>query len=285
MNTIINHIIPGPNGRAIVLDIFAPQGSVKVPIIIFCHGYKGFKDWGAWNNLGSYFADNGIGFLKFNFSFNGGTVEEPIDFPDLKAFSQNNYSKELDDLDSVLNWIQRSDQFPQQLDLSRIVLMGHSRGGGIAALAASNDKRIQKLITLAGVSDFEARFNIGSEEFIAWKRDGVKYVLNGRTKQNMPHDFQFYEDFKANAKRLNIERAVRSLNMPHLIIHGDADTSVSVDEAYNMAKWNPDAKLLIIKGANHVFGVSHPWEASGLSEALTTVVNSIVNFINGRSNG
>ncbi|NNK86673.1 MAG: alpha/beta fold hydrolase [Flavobacteriaceae bacterium] len=284
MKTISNHVIPGPNGRPIILDIFMPVEAKDAPLVIFCHGYKGFKDWGAWNIMSQSFAGKGVAIIKFNFSFNGGTVEQPIDFPDLKAFSQNNYSKELDDLHTVLNWIEVSDMISSSIDRSDITVMGHSRGGGIAALAANTDQRIKKLITLAGVSDFEARFNIGSEEFETWKREGVKYVLNGRTKQQMPHLFQFYKDFEANANRLNIEKALRSLQIPHLIIHGNADTSVSVEEAHNMYEWNPDAELFIIEGANHVFGVSHPWNQNNLTDAMNAAVSRIVDFISTQEN-
>ena len=279
MKQISNHVIPGPNGRPIILDLFSPAGTGDAPLLVFCHGYKGFKDWGAWNIMAKKLADNGIGIVKFNFSFNGGTVEEPIDFPDLEAFSQNNYSKELDDLNAVLDWIEKSNSIGSSIERSNITVMGHSRGGGIAALAAASDGRINKLITLAGVSDFEARFNIGSEEFETWKKEGVKYVLNVRTKQQMPHLFQFYEDFETNSDRLNIHKAVRSLHIPHLIIHGDADTSVLVDEAHNMKKWNPEAELFIVEGADHVFGVTHPWDQDILSDGMIAVVNRIIEFL------
>ena len=284
MKTISNHVIPGPNGRPIVIDVFEPTKTAHAPLVVFCHGYKGFKDWGAWNIMAQKLADNGIGLIKFNFSFNGGTVEQPIDFPDLEAFSQNNYSKELDDVDTVLNWIEESDMIPASIDRSNITVLGHSRGGGIAALAASRDRRIKQLITLAGVSDFEARFDINSEAFKAWKEEGVKYILNGRTKQQMPHLFQFYEDFEAHSDRLNIEKALRSLKIPHLIIHGDADTSVSVEEAYNMHKWNLHAELLIVEGADHVFGTSHPWNQNSLAEHMQTAVSRMIDFISKQDN-
>lgn len=279
MKKTINHVIEGPNGRPILIDVFNPGEGQDLPLIVFCHGYKGFKDWGGWNLMAENFAKNGIGLVKFNFSFNGGTVEQPIDFPDLEAFSQNNYSKELSDLDAVLNWIQKTDLISPTVNRLNLTLVGHSRGGGIAALAAARDNRIKKLVTLAGVSDFKARFKIGSEEFENWKKEGVKYVLNGRTKQQMPHDFQFYRDFEQNADRLNIEKAVSTLNIPHLIIHGDADEAVKVDEAYNMKKWNPEAELFIVEGANHVFGISHPWNYLELHDHMGLVVNRIVEFV------
>lgn len=72
------------------------------------------------------FASAGYFFIKFNFSHNGGTVEQPIDFPDLEAFGNNNYTKELDDLEAVIDWIYKSSEFENNLDKTNINLIGHS---------------------------------------------------------------------------------------------------------------------------------------------------------------
>ncbi|NJX17272.1 alpha/beta hydrolase family protein, partial [Tamlana crocina] len=123
----------------------------------------------------------GFLFIKFNFAFNGGTLEEPIDFPDLDAFGENTYTKELDDLHVLINWI-FSEDFPyaDMVDLSRFSLMGHSRGGGVVVVKAAEDERVQKLITLAAVSDFGDRFPRG-EELEAWRQKGIAYIENLRT--------------------------------------------------------------------------------------------------------
>ena len=77
--------------RPIVYDIYYKENQEsELPTVLFCHGYKGFKDWGAWDLVAKAFAEAGFFFVKFNFSHNGGTVEQPIDFQDLKAFSDNN---------------------------------------------------------------------------------------------------------------------------------------------------------------------------------------------------
>ena len=182
--------IDGKHGRPILTDVLWSNEAPIKTVIVFCHGYKGFKDWGAWNQMGEQFMQMGYCFVKFNFSFNGGTVEQPIDFPDLNAFGNNNYSIELDDLKVVLDWIETSLQNKIRASDPKLFLMGHSRGGGICAIKSEEDERIDGLITLASVSDFKKRFNEGSEEFETWKQTGVKYVLNGRTKQDMPHFFQ-----------------------------------------------------------------------------------------------
>ena len=258
---------------------FYLENSKPKPIVIFCHGYKGFKDWGAWNLMANKFAEEGFCFIKFNFSHNGGTLEQPIDFPDLEAFGHNNYSIELDDLNSVINWVHEKLISITKVKLDNLSLIGHSRGGGIATINAEEDGRVKKLISLAGVSDFKARFNEGTNEFKKWKETGVKYVLNGRTHQQMPHYFQFYEDFIKNEKRLTIQRAASQLKIPHLIVHGNNDTSVSVKEAKALHEWNPKSKLTIIENADHVFGISHPWEKETLPFEFQEAINTMIDFI------
>ena len=275
----INKVIKGAYSQPIVLDVFYNSTVKQAPLIIFCHGYKGFKDWGAWSLLAKTFATSGIAVLKFNFSHNGGTVQQPIDFPDLEAFGRNNYIKELDDLDQVLNWVELTYGKHSNIDATNIILVGHSRGGGIAILKAAEDSRVKKLVSLAGVSDFKSRFPKGAD-LEAWKQDGVRFVINGRTKQQMPHYYQFYENFMANELRLTIQAAAKNLNLPHLIIHGDADTSVDLKEALALHKWHPRSQLLVLEGANHVFGSHHPWEFLSLPPYLQQSHSKITSFIN-----
>ena len=273
-----NIILEGKHNKPILVDVCYRSNNSFKPIVIFCHGYKGFKDWGAWNIMAETFAKAGFYFIKFNFSYNGGTVEQPIDFPDLIAFGNNNYTKELDDLETVINWASKNPTLTTDANTDNITLLGHSRGGGIVSIKAEEDSRINNIISLAGVSDFKARFPSG-QHLKQWKQEGVMFVENGRTKQQMPHYFQYFEDFESNEKRLTIKRAVSNLKIPHLIIHGNDDTSVSVEEAKALQKWNPNSILKIIKGANHVFGTSHPWGKDTLSKDLQNAVDVSITFL------
>ncbi|WNH14110.1 alpha/beta hydrolase family protein [Thalassobellus suaedae] len=271
-------IIEGKHQKPILIDATYLQNKINLPIIIFCHGYKGFKDWGAWNLMANAFAKAGFCFIKFNFSHNGGTMEQPIDFPDLEAFGNNNYTKELDDLESVINWVSKNDTLKNISNFTNINLIGHSRAGGIVSIKAEENPRIKKIISLAGVSSFGKRIST-TGDLEQWKKDGVKYVLNGRTKQQMPHYYQFYEDFIKNEERLSIKRAVTHLTIPYLIIHGNHDTSVLIEEAKNLHKWNSNSQLKLINGANHVFGAKHPWNKDSLPEHLNQVVTLAIDFL------
>lgn len=275
-----NLILDRKNNKPILIDVFFKNDEKPKPIVIFCHGYKGFKDWGAWNLMAENFSNAGFFFIKFNFSHNGGTIEQPIDFPDLEAFGNNNYTKELEDLEDVINWIKNTNNatFLKNIDKESISLIGHSRGGGIVLLKSNENNNVKKVITLASVCDFGKRTStIGNLE--QWKKEGVKYVLNGRTKQQMPHFYQFYEDFKANEDRLNIKKATENLVIPHLLIHGDNDTSVKIEESENLHKWNPKAVYKIIRNANHVFNVKHPWEKKEMSKELKEAVKKSIEFL------
>ncbi|PTX60582.1 dienelactone hydrolase family protein [Kordia periserrulae] len=279
MQKLINNIVTRKGDKNILVDYFFTKNGQPKPLVVFCHGYKGFKDWGAWNLVAEAFAKAGFFFVKFNFSHNGGTMEQPIDFPDLKAFGENNYTKELNDLEFVLDFVTHTDfPFSSEINSQQISLIGHSRGGGIVTIKAAEASNISNVISWAGVSDYASRFPQG-EDLKKWKETGVYYVINGRTKQEMPHYYQFFEDFQENTIRLNIERAAKKLQIPHLIIHGTTDVAVSLEEAKNLHQWNPKSTLHLIENANHVFGARHPWKETALPTDLAEVVQTTIEFI------
>jgi pimeloyl-ACP methyl ester carboxylesterase len=279
MQKLTHNVLTRATDKNILIDYFFKKNNQPKPLVVFCHGYKGFKDWGAWNLVAEAFAEAGFFFVKFNFSHNGGTMEQPIDFPDLEAFGENNYTKELNDLQYVLDNITKEDfEFSSEIDSKAISLIGHSRGGGIVTIKASEATNISKVISWAGVSDYASRFPQG-EALEAWENSGVYHVINGRTKQEMPHYYQFFEDFQENSNRLHIERATKKLQIPHLIIHGTTDAAVSVEEAKNLHTWNPKSELYLIENGNHVFGAHHPWKKTELPNDLAEVVQTTIEFI------
>jgi pimeloyl-ACP methyl ester carboxylesterase len=278
MQEIKNIQVPGKHLKPILTDVIYMKNHQKKPLVIFCHGYKGYKDWGVFNKMTSTFAEEALFFVKFNFSHNGGTPEQPIDFPDLEAFGQNNYVKELDDLESVLDHVLSNRSFEGEFDPEDITLIGHSRGGGLVSLKAAENKKITRLISWAGVADFGARFPVG-EVLEKWKNEGVAFIENARTQQQMPHYIQFYENFKANEERLTIRKAVSKLKIPHLIVHGTKDTSVELKEGEYLHQWNANSELFLIDGADHTFGAKQPWTEKNLPEDFQKVLFKTIDFI------
>ena len=279
MISLLNKIVKSKHhNKPILTDVFYNKTNTKKPVVIFCHGYKGYKDWGAWNLAGNEFVNHNMFFVKFNFSHNGGTAENPIDFPDLEAFGENNLILELDDLDTIIDWISTNSDFKNEIDIQNITLIGHSRGGGIVTLKAGESNKVSKVISWSGVSDFGVRFPSG-EILEIWKKAGVSYIKNSRTKQQMPHYFQFYTNFKENEERLTIRNAVSKIKIPHLIIQGEIDDTVLPQEAKNLHSWNPKSELIMVEEMNHSLGSEQPWNESKMPVHLEEVVKISIDFI------
>lgn len=260
----------------ILADIYYPDKS-NAKLVVFCHGFKGFKDWGAWDLVAENFASAGYTFIKFNCSHNGIGQENLQDFTRLDLFFENNYSKEINDLKTVLDWL-GSEESIQDLSMDAYYLIGHSRGGGIALQSASNDTRWSKLATWASISDFN-RF--GDEKTVEeWKALGYRNFYNSRTKQDMKIGVQFYEDYIKNKATLNLQLAANNLDIPYLIVHGKQDEAVGFSHAQRLKKWCPSAKLFLMETANHVFGSKHPNKDRQLPIELAEVCEQTIAFFN-----
>ena len=270
-----NILIENPETKSFLADAYYPETEGKLPLIIFAHGYKGYKDWGTWGLMAEAFAKAGYFFVKFNFSHNGTTINDPENFGDLEAFGNNNYTKELSDYQAVIDYFENHPK----VDSEKIAIMGHSRGGGDTVLQAQRDPKVKALITLAGVNNFVTRFP-KNDRLERYRENGVFYVINGRTKQEMPHYWQFYENFRENESELDIQKAAQNLQKPYLIVHGTEDEAVKIKEAELLHKWAKNSELKVIEGADHVFGGREPWNSVALPEDLEKVVNYSTEFLN-----
>ena len=65
-----DEVYRGANGKESLIDLEIPN-MFNGEIVIFIHGFMGFKDWGAWHLMAKVFAKAGFFFVKFNFSHNG----------------------------------------------------------------------------------------------------------------------------------------------------------------------------------------------------------------------
>ena len=272
--------IAGSDGFPVLVDVTQADGADRLPVVIYCHGFNGFKDWGNFDIVARQIASAGYSFVKFNFSHNGTTVNDPSSFGDLEAFGQNNFSKELFDVSYVIDWLfSEANPYRALMLLDSISLIGHSMGGGVAILAAARDARITKLITWAAISQATTPWGKWNEDALqAWKQSGVAYYFNARTKQQMPLYYQLYEDYQTNKESLDIRAAIQSLTIPVLICHGTSDDAVPVENAFLLKQWQPRAQLFTVD-SNHVFGRTHPWLTDELPEAMDNIVAATVAFL------
>ena len=83
MQNIKNILVSGSGGRQMAVDICYENNESPQPVVIYAHGFNGFKDWGNFDLVAAKFAAEGFVFVKFNFSHNGTTPQQPETFADL----------------------------------------------------------------------------------------------------------------------------------------------------------------------------------------------------------
>lgn len=267
--------------RPIAVDFYWKEDSKIKPIVLFMHGFKGFKDWGHWASMAAVFAEQGYCFVAMNFSHNGTTLEQPVDFADLEAFGHNNYSKELADVQAVVEGIAKG-KLPEDiptLQKDNITLVGHSRGGPIALITALEQGAVRRVVTWAGVHALDYRWADDPDHVKEWQEKGVVHVFNGRTQQQMPLYYQLYEDFEANRERLSVRKTLQQLEKPYLVIHGTADPAVPIESADWLEQEGQQVDKVIIENANHVFGGMHPFHGEELPLHSQQLVQKTLNFI------
>ncbi len=245
------------------------------PCLIIVHGFKGFKNWGFFPYVAEHFGKNGYFVITFNFSHNG-VGESLTEFDELEKFAENTLSREMNELSFIIDSY-KSGFFGENKN-STIGILGHSRGGGLSVLTASQRDDISAVAVWASVSDYD-RFTERQKN--EWKRKGYIDVMNSRTHQLMRQNYSFLEDIEKNKEnKLNIEKAAGKLKCPFLILHGEQDLTIRLKEADRIFGWSnkETTELVKIPSTGHTFNAKHPFEGS--NPKLDMAIGKSLEFFN-----
>ncbi len=265
MNEIIEELITfrTPSGAPLRCDLrwdrkLIEASSKKLPVVIICHGFKAFKNWGPFPAIGRYFAGHGFVSIVLNFSHNG-IGEEAKKFVEHEKFASNTISLEIEDVKTILNGIE-SQNFPLPfVDSSQIALVGHSRGGGVSLITAKEDGRVKAVAAWSTIAFFN-RYT--DEQKRRWREKGYVQLHSVSDQKLFRINTSLLDDIENNGERLDILTAVETLNKPLLLVHGTADIPVKIDEAeklYSVAN-KKFTKFVKLKNAGHLYGAKHPYK-------------------------
>ncbi len=250
-------------GLPIRWDLYTPISgtSREFPVILFLHGFKGFKDWGPFPDACQDLARSGFGVLAMNFSLNGiGDNKTELDRLDL--FERETLSQDLDDIGTIIHALQKGDihDSHSHLNTDMIGIVGHSRGGHTAVVAAAEFESIQCLVTWSAVGNYIQRW--AKEKIEDWKSKGFIEVENTRTGQVMKVGLAVYEDAVSNADQLMAMKRVSDVRIPSLFIHAREDETVPYtdSEELHIECAAKDKELRLIANTGHTFGAAHPFE-------------------------
>lgn len=259
----ISGSLPSTEGLPIRYDLYYPHPAPNIlRPVLFVHGFKGFKNWGPFPDACAELASSNLAVIAFNQSL-GGVGESLTEFDRLDLFQRQTLSQDQKDIATILKAIRNKEITAPNIKLNtdNTGIIGHSRGGHTAVVAAAEQDEIAKLVTWSAVSNYKAF--LSSEMIKDWEEKGFTEIQNGRTGQIMRIDRLVYDDLQANLDKLLATERVRNLYIPSCFIHGRNDEAVpvkSVNELYNNCP-SADKKKIIIENTGHTFGASHPFES------------------------
>ncbi len=249
-----NYTLELSDGNELPITAYGNPKSNKY--IIYVHGFKGFKDWGFVPYAAEHLVKQNFFVITFNFSHNG--VEgNSLEFTILDKFAENTFSREVWELKELIAAVRNG--FFRGSKKFKLGLLGHSRGGAIALLSASNNGNVEAVVTWSAISKLD---RYSERQKAEWKERGYWEVENTRTKQIMRLNVSLLEDIEKNkSTSLNIENAIKNLHKPLLIAHGGQDLTVKITEGkhiYSLA--NHDiSKFIEIENVGHTFNCKHPF--------------------------
>jgi pimeloyl-ACP methyl ester carboxylesterase len=222
--------IPNRSGMIMRADLRHRTGAGASPVVVICHSFMAFKDWGFFPRVAERLAEAGLVTIAFNFSHNGVTGDGNR-ITDLARFAENTFTRELDDLAALVDALDQG-ALPAEADPRRLVLLGHSRGGGIAIVHAARDPRVRALVTWSAIATFD-RWTPHQKEL--WRRDGTLPLAKDSTVSPLRLGMDLLRDIEEHRDALDIERAAALFARPWLLLHGREDRTVQLREAEALA--------------------------------------------------
>tara|TARA_R110002096_G_scaffold33146_10_gene95902 strand:+ start:1157 stop:1891 length:735 start_codon:yes stop_codon:yes gene_type:complete len=211
-------------------------------LVIIGHGVTGNKDrpWAV--GLGEALEAEGLNALRFSFAGNGESEGK---------FEACTITKEVKDLKAIID-------AAEDEGYHRICYVGHSMGGAVGVLSAVKDSRIELLVSLSGM--------VETKKFCETEFGEVKPGKgNMWDDEGCPLSQAFVDDMtKINSVKSKTEK----IEVPWLIVHGDADDVVPVEEgrAIYAAAYEPK-ELEILEGVDHVYN------GDGLEKMTSAVIS------------
>jgi len=254
MSRVVPLSVPSSDGYPLRGFAHLPEGD-PAPAVLVVHGFKGYAQWGFFPLLCDRLAEAGLAAVRFNLSTSG-VGEDGHSFSDRERFEHGTVSREIEDILLVADLAARGELPGAPTRPGPLGLLGHSRGGGGAVLAAAREPRVAALATWASIATV-VRFD--EEQVAAIRERGSWRVENARTGDVFEVKLEVFDDFERNAEDLDIVSAARSLEIPTLVAHGTADESVPFVEGLALAEaLGARGSFLPLTGAGHTFGGSEP---------------------------
>lgn len=202
----------------------------KQPVAIIAHGFNGTHAYGR-----TYFKTlNDLGYQCYAFDFPCGSVKSRSD--------SNTMNMSVLDEQSDLEAIVRHFRQQPDVDAGKIVLIGESQGGFVSAMTAAHipqdiDKLVLVFPALCIPDNWNTRYPKETD------------IPDTTRLWRVPLGRRFFMELRD----IDVFKTISKFRKPVLIVQGDADAVVSMEDSRRAVKLYKDARLYVIPGAGHGF--------------------------------
>jgi alpha/beta superfamily hydrolase len=211
------------NGNKLAAKLDKPDSGNIIAFALFSHCFTCSMELKSIININKSLSDIGIAVFRFDMT---GVGSSEGHFPD------TNFTSQLDDLQSVINYISLNYE-PVKL------LIGHSLGGSISLFKAIETDSIKAVATIA--SPAEPRFladKLNNTKLRA-EIEGIADTEIGGVK------FEFKPQFFDDINSYSLLVKLKYLNKPYLILHSNIDTYSSIENARMLFQASSEPKSFI----------------------------------------
>lgn len=158
----------------------------------------------------------------------------------------------------VVAWIEKLKEDPR---FEKVVVIGHSEGALIGSIAV-NQTKADGFISVAGAGYpayeiLERQLKVQSGKVFNICKPIIDELMKGNLVEDVPEGL--YSLFRPSVQPYLISwfkyepaEEIAKIDVPILIIQGDRDLQITVDNAKQLHKANPRSELAIVPGMNHV---------------------------------
>ncbi|WP_227935096.1 alpha/beta hydrolase family protein [Alkalihalobacillus deserti] len=208
------------------------------PTIIFVHGFVSSKvgEHRLFVKAANYFANKG--FICFRFDFRG-CGESDGDYQEVTV------TKQLEELRTAINYVSSLDG----VNPERMTLVGHSLGGAITALSASQFPSIQTIVLWSPVARpyFDIRSITGTEAINTAEKEGVFDYKGFLLSYDFFNDLSHHDPLKK----------ITSYKGSVLLIHGDQDQDIPKENVTTYLKELKENRNERVIDASYIVGADH----------------------------
>ncbi len=247
------------------------KGTNKAPCVLFLHGFGGNKvgKYRLFVRMSELLSKNGIASLRIDFRGAGDSEGD---------FSEMSIQTQLEDALCAIQYLVNHEE----VDPSRIGILGRSMGGSIAVLCAGHVPQVKSIVLWAPVfdakpwiekmnqnSNTQDRFAIGSEMFTIEKNANKASFLG------QPISMQLLSELHSMKACENLEKIH---HIPLLHIQGKKDRAVSEYHLHgymeSRKKTSAKSSFLSLEQSDHDFSILEE-QNTILEECLSWFKNNI----------